>query len=158
MCFVCVPCFTSFVDVLRARFASTTRSAFRSRSRSGLLLLRALLRSRRSTQPSVRHFACFVFPGFLLGFALPLPWRRRSLPFLVPFSQEEHRANTGGPGPRLLRAFPMCLPLAAFAGAQSPAIEKKIALRALSAFGAINSTPGGREAAICTNKSTWEST
>ena len=154
MCFVCVPCFTSFVDVLRARFASTTRSAFRSRSRSGLLLLRALLRSRRSTQPSVRHFACFVFPGFLLGFALPLPWRRRSLPFLVPFSQEEHRANTGGPGPRLLRAFPMCLPLA-FAGAQSPAIEKKFALRALSAFGAINSTPGGEGGTpICTNKRT----
>ena len=158
LCFGVVLCFDDVVLCFVRRhtscFASTTRSAFRSRS--GLLCATPCFARRRAL---LRHAALRGESISLLCLSLPLlslslPWRRRSLPFLVPFSQEEHRANTGGPGPRLLRAFPMCLPLAAFAGAQSPAIEKKIALRALSAFGAINSTPRGGGAPICTNKST----
>ena len=92
-------CFASFVDVLRA-----------FRSRSGWFLLcdarrRALLRhAKYAASDEVSQSPCFLFvfafaPSLSLGGGPCL-----SMPFLVPFSQGDHRRQQEGPGLRL-RAF-----------------------------------------------------
>ena len=84
-----------FVRRRTSCFASTTRSAFRSRS--GLLC--AIRHAKYAA--SVSKFPCCVCPC-LCSPSASLPWRRKSLPFpfVVPFSQEDH-AEHRGPGLRL---------------------------------------------------------
>ena len=135
-------CFASFVDVLRA-----------FRSRSGWFLLcdarrRALLRhAKYAASDEVSQFPCFLFvfafaPSLSLGGGPCL-----SMPFLVPFSQGDHRAQQV-PGLRLRAfAFVRCAffyLLFLALQAQQPKIFARFAL--LFAPRAINSTPGGRGA------------
>ena len=126
MCFASLSCFDDVV-LLRSLFfrrrtscfASTTRSAFRSRS--GLLC--AIRHAKYAA--SVSKFPCCVCPC-LCSPSASLPWRRRSLafPFAVPFSQEDHAEQDSD------CIHSMCLLLLAFGGAASPATEKNCALRA----------------------------
>ena len=113
MCFASLSCFDDVV-LLRSLFfrrrtscfASTTRSAFRSRS--GLLCATPCFARRHAL---LRHAALRGESISLLCLSLPLlslslPWRRRPLPFLA-FSCSflaGRTQNTAGPGLRL-RAF-----------------------------------------------------
>ena len=116
-------CFASFVDVLRA-----------FRSRSGWFLLcdarrRALLRhAKYAASDEVSQFPCFLFvfafaPSLSLGGGPCL-----SMPFLVPFSQGDHRRTQQDRDSDCVHS--MCLLLLAFGGVASPATEKFCALRA----------------------------
>ena len=90
MCFASLSCFDDVV-LLRSLFfrrrtscfASTTRSAFRSRS--GLLC--AIRHAKYAASDEVSQFPCFLFV-FAFLCSLSLPWRR-SLPFLALLSRRE---------------------------------------------------------------------
>ena len=116
----------------RALLRSSTYFVLFARDLAGLLCdarRRALLRhAKYAASDEVSQFPCFLFvfafaPSLSLGGGPCL-----SMPFLVPFSQGDHRRTQQDRDSDCVHS--MCLLLLAFSGGASPATEKFCALRA----------------------------
>ena len=117
---------------LLALLRSSTYFVLFARDLAGLLCdarRRALLRhAKYAASDEVSQFPCFLFvfafaPSLSLGGGPCL-----SMPFLVPFSQGDHRRTQQDRDSDCVHS--MCLLLLAFSGAASPATEKFCPLRA----------------------------